>query len=40
MVTGAATNPNLTKPGYKTTFRIIANDNALALVWRSTLWTP
>lgn len=28
-VTGAATNPNLTKPGYKTTFRIIANDNAL-----------
>lgn len=29
MITGAATNPNLTKPGYKTTFRIIANDNAL-----------
>ena len=29
MVTGAATNPTLTKPGYKTTFRIIANDNAL-----------
>jgi branched-chain amino acid transport system substrate-binding protein len=29
MVTGAATNPNLTKPGYKTTFRIIANDSAL-----------
>ena len=28
-VTGAATNPNLTKPGYNTTFRIIANDNAL-----------
>ena len=28
-VTGAATNPNLTKPGYKTTFRIISNDNAL-----------
>lgn len=28
-VTGAATNPNLTKPGYKTTFRLIANDNAL-----------
>ncbi len=28
-VTGAATNPNLSKPGYKTTFRIIANDNAL-----------
>ena len=28
-VTGAATNPNLTKPGYKTSFRIIANDNAL-----------
>jgi branched-chain amino acid transport system substrate-binding protein len=28
-LTGAATNPNLTKPGYKTTFRIIANDNAL-----------
>lgn len=29
MVTGAATNPTLTKPGYKTTFRIIANDLAL-----------
>ncbi|MDB5744062.1 MAG: amino acid/amide transporter substrate-binding protein family [Polaromonas sp.] len=29
MVTGAATNPALTKPGYKTTYRIIANDNAL-----------
>ena len=29
MVTGAASNPALTKPGYKTTFRIIANDNAL-----------
>jgi branched-chain amino acid transport system substrate-binding protein len=29
MVTGAATNPALTKPGYKTTFRIIANDLAL-----------
>lgn len=28
-VTGAATNPDLTKPGYKTTFRIIANDNSL-----------
>jgi branched-chain amino acid transport system substrate-binding protein len=28
-VTGAATNPALTKPGYKTTWRIIANDNAL-----------
>jgi len=28
-VTGAATNPNLTKPNYPTTFRIIANDNAL-----------
>lgn len=28
-VTGAATNPALTKPGYKTTYRIIANDNAL-----------
>lgn len=24
-----ATNPNLTKPGYKTTYRILANDNAL-----------
>ncbi|MFZ4625178.1 MAG: branched-chain amino acid ABC transporter substrate-binding protein, partial [Rhodoferax sp.] len=23
-ITGAATNPNLTKPGYKTTYRIIA----------------
>lgn len=29
MVTGAATNPELTKQGYKTTFRIIANDNTL-----------
>ena len=29
MVTGAATNPSLTKPGYNTTFRIIANDLAL-----------
>jgi len=29
MVTGAATNPNLTKPGYKTTHRIIATDNSL-----------
>lgn len=29
MVTPAATNPNLTKPGYKTTFRLLANDNAL-----------
>jgi len=28
-VTGAATNPSLTKPGYKTTYRIIANDDAL-----------
>jgi branched-chain amino acid transport system substrate-binding protein len=28
-VTGSATNPQLTKPGYKTTYRIIANDNAL-----------
>jgi branched-chain amino acid transport system substrate-binding protein len=28
-VTGAATNPALTQPGYKTTYRIIANDNAL-----------
>src|SRR6218665_1801683 len=29
MVTGSATNPNLTKPGYKTTFRIIASDSTL-----------
>jgi branched-chain amino acid transport system substrate-binding protein len=29
MVTGAATNPDLTKPGYKNVFRIIANDLAL-----------
>lgn len=29
MVTPSATNPNLTKPGYKTTFRLMANDNAL-----------
>ena len=28
-VTGAATNPDLTKPKYNTTYRIIANDNAL-----------
>jgi branched-chain amino acid transport system substrate-binding protein len=28
-ITGAATNPSLTKPGYNTTYRIIANDNAL-----------
>ncbi|MES2910959.1 MAG: branched-chain amino acid ABC transporter substrate-binding protein [Pseudomonadota bacterium] len=28
-VTGAATNPDLTKPAYKTTYRIIANDLAL-----------
>lgn len=30
MVTCTATNPELTKPGYKTTFRIIANDHTLA----------
>ena len=29
MVTPSATNPALTKPGYKTTFRMLANDNAL-----------
>ena len=29
MITGAATNPALTKPGYKTVYRVIANDNAL-----------
>jgi len=28
-ITGAATNPDLTKPGFKTTYRIIANDLAL-----------
>ena len=28
-ITGAATNPGLTKPGYDTTYRIIANDLAL-----------
>ena len=28
-ITASASNPDLTKPGYKTTFRIIANDNAL-----------
>ncbi|HSV35814.1 MAG TPA: branched-chain amino acid ABC transporter substrate-binding protein [Ramlibacter sp.] len=28
-ITGAATNPDLTKPGYKTTYRILANDLAL-----------
>ena len=34
-ITGAATNPNLTKPCYKTTYRIIANDLALGggLAW-------
>jgi branched-chain amino acid transport system substrate-binding protein len=29
MITPSATNPNLTKPGYKQTFRLLANDNAL-----------
>jgi branched-chain amino acid transport system substrate-binding protein len=28
-ITPSATNPGLTKPGYKTTFRLLANDNAL-----------
>ncbi len=28
-VTPSATNPDLTKPGYKTTWRLLANDNAL-----------
>ena len=28
-ITAAATNPDLTKPGYNTTYRLIANDNAL-----------
>ena len=28
-ITASATNPDLTKPRYKTTFRLIANDNAL-----------
>jgi branched-chain amino acid transport system substrate-binding protein len=28
-ITTAASNPDVTKPGYKTTFRLIANDNAL-----------
>jgi len=28
-ITPSSTNPNLTKPGYKTTFRLLANDNAL-----------
>jgi branched-chain amino acid transport system substrate-binding protein len=28
-ITGASTNPDITKPGYKTTYRLIANDNAL-----------
>ncbi len=28
-ITTAATNPDVTKPGYKTTYRLIANDNAL-----------
>lgn len=30
-ISGAATNPRLTQLGYKTTFRIIANDNALGV---------
>ena len=29
MITGAATNPDITKPGYPEIFRIIANDSAL-----------
>lgn len=29
MITGAATNPDLTKPGWNTTYRVIANDNSL-----------
>jgi branched-chain amino acid transport system substrate-binding protein len=29
MITPSATNPKLTEPGYKTTFRLLANDNAL-----------
>jgi branched-chain amino acid transport system substrate-binding protein len=28
-ITPSATNPNLTKPAYKTTYRLLANDNAL-----------
>lgn len=28
-ISPSATNPNLTKPGYKTTYRLLANDNAL-----------
>ncbi|MDO5623516.1 MAG: branched-chain amino acid ABC transporter substrate-binding protein [Pseudomonadota bacterium] len=28
-ITAAATNPDLTKPGYNTTYRLIASDNAL-----------
>lgn len=28
-ITASASNPDVTKPGYKTTFRLIANDNAL-----------
>lgn len=28
-ITGSATNPKLTQSGYRTTFRVIANDNAL-----------
>lgn len=28
-ITPSSTNPNLTKPGYKTTWRLLANDNAL-----------
>ena len=30
MITGAATNPALTKPGWETTYRVIATDAALA----------
>jgi branched-chain amino acid transport system substrate-binding protein len=36
----AATNPNLTKPGYKTTYRIIAQRQRWALVWPPTRLTP
>lgn len=39
-VTPSATNPSLTKPGYNTTYRIIANDLALGAGLAFTLLMP
>ena len=38
-ITASASNPDLTKPGHKTTFRLIANDNAWVLRWRCSVLT-